>query len=111
MFTASVQGPHEPLSDCSTRKKQCSSEQCGDNIYCAHQARTVRTERVSENNRIVQLEVTVMCGCECVILWLDNVDVIMVFVSLLGVLKLTSSTRRCDFSGLFVKVLVKYRSV
>ena len=52
-----------------------------------------------------------MCECECVILWLDNVDVIMVFVSLLGELKLTSSTLRCDFSGVFVKGLVKYRSV
>ena len=52
-----------------------------------------------------------MCERECVILWLDNVDVIMVFVSLLDVLKLTSSARRFDVSGLFVKGLVKYHSV
>ena len=111
MFAGSVQGPHEPLSDCSARKKQASPEQSGGDIYCAHQARTVRTERVCENDRIVQLEVIVMCECECAILWLDDVDAIVVSVSLLGELKLTSSTLTCDFSGLVVKGLVKYRSV
>ena len=106
-----MRGPHEPLSDCSARKKQGSPEQSGGDIYCVYQVRTVRTAGVCENDRIVQLEVTVMCECECVILWLDDVDAIMVSVSLLGELKLTSSTLRCDFSGLFVKGLVKYRSV
>ena len=66
----------------------------------------MRTERVCENDRIVQLEVTVMCECECVILWLDNVDALLVFVSLLGVLKLTFSTCTCDFSGLFATGLI-----
>ena len=71
MFAGSVQGPHKPLSHCTTRGKQGSPEQSGGDIYYAHQARTVPTERVCESDRIVQLEVTVMCECECVILWLD----------------------------------------
>ena len=47
-----------------------------------------------------------MCECECVILWLDNVDALMVFVSLLGVLQLSFGTCRYDFSGLFATGLI-----